>query len=104
MKQTTEIEGWLSPGVGLVLLERGVLRSHQRVLSPPHGEGEITSGTFSPTLSKSIALARVPRGVNAGDECLVEIRGKHLAARVVKYPFVRNGKSCIENLMENKNE
>lgn len=81
--------------VGLVLLERGVLRGHQTVICGEHGQGEITSGTFSPTLSRSIALARVPSGVNLGDECQVEIRNKKLAAQVVKYPFVRNGQSCI---------
>jgi len=81
--------------VGLVLLERGVLRGHQRVLCGEHGEGEVTSGSFSPTLAKSIALARVPAGVAAGDECTVDVRGKSLTAQVVNYPFVRNGKSCL---------
>src|SRR5208283_6129722 len=46
--------------VGLVLEERAVLRSHQRVLAPGVGAGEVTSGTYSPTLSRSIGLARVP--------------------------------------------
>jgi aminomethyltransferase len=79
--------------VGLVLEGRGVLRSHQRVLLPGGGEGEITSGTFSPTLERSIALARVPAG--SVDSVQVDIRGKLLAARVVKPPFVRFGKSLI---------
>ncbi|HIO91351.1 MAG TPA: glycine cleavage system aminomethyltransferase GcvT [Leucothrix mucor] len=78
--------------VGLVLEERGVLRGHQTVITES-GKGEITSGTFSPTLSVAIAMARVP--ADTGDSCHVEIRGKHLAARVVKPPFVRNGKSCL---------
>jgi aminomethyltransferase len=60
-----------------------------------HGEGEITSGTFSPTLEKSIALARVPNGVQVGDTVQVAIRDKMLSARVVKYPFARNGKGLI---------
>ena len=81
--------------VGLVLLERGVLRGHQKVLCPPNGEGEVTSGSFSPTLSKSIAFARVPSHVSIGDHCQVEIRDKQLPAKVVKYPFVKDGKSCI---------
>ena len=81
--------------IGLVLLERGVLRGHQRVSCGERGDGEITSGSFSPTLAKSIALARVPAGVVEGDECTVEVRGKNLTARVVSYPFVRNGKSCL---------
>ena len=80
--------------VGLVLLDRGVLRSHQKVVTP-HGEGEITSGTFSPTLERSIALARVPKDVQIGDNVQVAIRDKMLAAQVVKYPFARNGKGLI---------
>ena len=75
--------------VGLVLEGRGVLRGHQKVLAET-GEGEITSGTFSPSLQKSIALARVP--VDTGDYCEVEIRGKLLKACVVKPVFVRDGK------------
>ena len=80
--------------VGLVLLDRGVLRSHQKIQTA-QGEGEITSGSFSPTLEKSIALARVPNGVQIGDTVQVSIRDKMLAAQVVKYPFARNGKRCI---------
>ncbi len=80
--------------VGLVLLDRGVLRAHQKVFTPA-GEGEITSGSFSPTLDASIAFARVPVGVAVGDEVEVEIRDKRLRARVVKYPFVRNGKVLV---------
>jgi aminomethyltransferase len=79
--------------VGLVLEERGVLRSHQKVTAPGAGEGELTSGTFSPTLERSIGFARVP--VATGERVEVDIRGKLLAARVVKYPFVRNGKALI---------
>jgi aminomethyltransferase len=80
--------------VGLVLLDRGVLRGHQKVHTA-HGEGEITSGTFSPTLERSIALARVPNGVQVGDTVQVEIRDKMLSAQVVKYPFARNGKAVV---------
>jgi aminomethyltransferase len=80
--------------VGLKLLDKGVLRSHQKVVTP-QGEGEITSGTFSPTLGFSVAMARVPQGVKAGDTVQVDIRGKLLNAQVVKMPFVRNGKSMI---------
>ncbi len=80
--------------VGLVLQDRGVLRSHQ-VVHTAHGEGEITSGSFSPTLNLSIALARVPTSVLLGDTVQVAIRDKMLATKVVKYPFVRNGKSLI---------
>ncbi len=79
---------------GLVLLDKGVLRSHQKVVTK-NGDGEITSGTFSPTLQQSIALARIPLGIAPGDEVEVEIRDKKLRAKVVKYPFVRHGKALI---------
>ncbi len=80
--------------VGLVLEDRGVLRSHQKVVVDGVGEGEITSGGFSPTIERSIGLARVPAGT--GDSCQVDIRGKLLAARVVRPPFVRKGEICID--------
>ena len=84
--------------MGLLLVERGVLRTHQKVssgnASSPVVDGEITSGTFSPTLNRSIALARVPR--NPGERVQVDIRGKWHEARVVKPPFVRHGKSLID--------
>ncbi len=85
--------------VGLLLEDRGVLRSHQKVVVPANpqfagGAGEVTSGTFSPTLERSIAFARVPTGT--GDKVQVDIRGKLLNARVVKPPFVRNGKSVMQ--------
>jgi len=79
--------------VGLVLEERGVLRAHQVVRIANVGEGEITSGSFSPTLSKSIALARVPMAT--ADRAEVEIRGKRHPVRVVKPTFVRLGKALI---------
>ncbi|MFJ3521619.1 glycine cleavage system aminomethyltransferase GcvT [Pseudomonas sp. NPDC090203] len=79
--------------VGLVLEERGVLRAHQVVRIAEVGEGEITSGSFSPTLSKSIALARVPMAT--GDRAEVEIRGKWYPVRVVQPTFVRHGKALI---------
>lgn len=81
--------------LGLVLQDKGVLRSHQKVHTP-HGEGEITSGGFSPTLNLSIAFARLPKRVAIGDGVFVEIRGKLLRATVVKPPFVRHGKNLIE--------
>ncbi len=77
--------------VGLVLLEQGVLRNHQKVIIEGMSAGEITSGSFSPTLNKGIALARVP--VTIGAQCLVEIRGKQYPAQVIKPPFVRQGKN-----------
>jgi aminomethyltransferase len=80
--------------VGLVLQDRGVLRSHQKVIVDNIGEGETTSGSFSPTLNRSIAFARVP--AQTASECEVEIRNKRLKAKVVRPPFVRFGKSCID--------
>jgi len=79
--------------VGLVLDERAVLRSHQRVLVAGMGAGEVTSGTFSPTLERSIGLARVP--IAAGGAVQVEVRGRALPARVVRVPFVRHGKALV---------
>ena len=80
--------------LGLVLLDKGVLRAHQKVITA-HGDGEITSGTFSPTLQQSIALARLPQGVAIGETVRVEIRDKQLAAKIVKPCFVRNGTPLI---------
>ena len=78
----------------LLLLERGVIRAHQKVVTA-QGQGEVTSGTFSPTLQQSVALARLPLGVAIGDTVTVEIRDKMLSAKVVKPCFARNGKAMI---------
>ncbi len=80
--------------VGLLLEDKGVLRNHQKVVVAGIGDGEITSGGFSPTIGRSIALARVPVG-NYG-HAKVEVRGKLLNVRIVKTPFVRNGQICID--------
>ncbi|MGQ9659497.1 MAG: glycine cleavage system aminomethyltransferase GcvT [Thermochromatium sp.] len=80
--------------VGLLLLGGGVLRAHQHVLWAGREVGEITSGGFSPTLHRSIALARVAPGLHG--ICEVEIRGKPVAARLVKPPFVRHGRILVE--------
>ncbi|MGA7437506.1 MAG: glycine cleavage system aminomethyltransferase GcvT [Luteibacter sp.] len=74
--------------VGLVMDDKGVLRHGQKVLTA-NGEGEILSGGFAPTLGKSIAFARIPAG-EPGD-VRVDIRGKEVPVRVVKFPFVRDG-------------
>ncbi len=79
--------------VGLLLEGRGVLRNHQKLFADGVEIGEITSGGFAPTLQRSIALARVTAGI--GGSCTVEIRGKQVPAKVVKPPFVRKGKACI---------
>jgi aminomethyltransferase len=78
--------------VGLVMEQKGVLRHGQRVVVEG-GEGEITSGTFSPTLGFSIAMARVPATV--GETAEVDIRGKMVPVKVVKPAFVRMGKKVI---------
>ncbi len=80
--------------VGLLLEDRGVLRNHMKVVVDGVGEGEITSGGFSPTIGRSIALARVPAGDY--DQAHVDVRGKLLNVRIVKTPFVRNGKIRID--------
>ncbi|MEO6967180.1 MAG: glycine cleavage system aminomethyltransferase GcvT [Rhodanobacteraceae bacterium] len=77
--------------VGVALDGKGVLRHGQRVLTE-RGDGEILSGIFSPTLGKSIAFARVP--VGAKENLRVDMRGRELPLRAVKYPFVRDGKAC----------
>lgn len=77
---------------GIIMRDKGVLRHGQRVVSHA-GEGVITSGTYSPTLEYSIALARLPKRAN--DICQVEVRGKMRDVTIVKPPFVRNGKSLI---------
>ena len=84
--------------IGVLLLDQGVLRSHQPVHTP-HGAGMTTSGSFAPTLGRSIALARVPAGVQPGDPIEVEIRGKRLRAVAARPPFVRDGKCLIEGFL-----
>ncbi len=77
--------------VGLLLRERGILRAEMIVKSnDSDATGVITSGSFSPTLGFSIAMARVP--VTMGTSCFVEIRGKKVPVEIVKPNFVRHGK------------
>lgn len=92
--QTQREQGGLRKFVGLVLQDKGVLRAHQSVVLDGEVVGETTSGGFSPTLGKSIALARVSATVN--EICQVDVRGKQLTCKVVKPPFVRNGQACVE--------
>jgi aminomethyltransferase len=86
--------GGLPEFTGLLLEGRGVLRNHLKLFDGEREVGEITSGGFSPTLQRSIALARVASG--AGERLDVELRGKRLPVRRVKPPFVRNGQAQIE--------
>jgi len=79
--------------LGLILQDRGVLRGHQQVFIGDQLVGEITSGTFSPSLEQSIALARVSRQLAVGDQVEIAVRNKRLKAIVAKYPFIKNGKA-----------
>jgi aminomethyltransferase len=76
---------------GLLLQGRGVLRHGQRVVTPD-GDGVVTSGSFSPTLERSIAFARIPKNVSG--QCQVEVRGKLLDCKIVRPPFARDGAVC----------
>ncbi|MFC5478897.1 glycine cleavage system aminomethyltransferase GcvT [Massilia suwonensis] len=92
-KAALQAKGQNAQFLGLILREKGgILRAHQKVIAASGATGEITSGTFSPSMQQAIALARVPMDVAVGDTVHVEIRDKKLAATVVKLPFVRNGK------------
>lgn len=77
---------------GIILEEKGVLR-HDQPVQTDIGPGLVTSGSYSPTLQRSIGLARVPSG--ASGECSVDIRGTMKKARLVKPPFVRKGKILV---------
>jgi len=90
--ETEKAAGVQQSFVGLLLLDKGVLRNHLKVLTT-QGEGEITSGSYSPTLQQSIAMARVP--VGASGQVEVEVRNRLLKAEIVKLPFVREGKSML---------
>jgi aminomethyltransferase len=73
---------------------KGVLRSGLKVITA-NGEGVITSGSFSPTLGYSVAMARIPAGAAVGDTVQVEMRKKLVDVKVTKAGFVRNGKSIL---------
>lgn len=89
--------------VGLLLTTRGVLREGMTVTINQGTDNEqtglITSGTFSPSLKNSIAIARVPASVSDEDTVQVDLRGKgkFVDVRVLKLPFVRNGKQQFDS-------
>ncbi|HEU0277237.1 MAG TPA: glycine cleavage system aminomethyltransferase GcvT [Rhodanobacteraceae bacterium] len=91
--ETQKVAGVPRELIGVVMDERGVLRHGQRVLTD-RGDGVMLSGIFSPTLGKAIGFARVPTG--ARGNLRVDIRARELPLRVVKYPFVRDGKPCAD--------
>ena len=82
-------EGVSESLIGLVMLEKGVLRAHYPIYSGEQQVGEITSGAHSPTCGHSIALARVKSGAT---NLSVGIRNKRIDVQEVKPPFARNGK------------
>ena len=80
--------------LGLVLLGKGIIRAHQKVITP-YGIGEICSGTYSPSLEKSIGLARLPKGQILGSVVQVNIRDQAIDSQLVKPQFVRRGQILI---------
>ena len=86
-------EGPAEKLIGLVLEDRGIMRHGQRVLTGS-GDGTITSGSYSPTMQRSIALARVP--ADAAEICQVQIRNDKRNAKIVRPPFVRHGRVLVE--------
>lgn len=91
--QAQKLAGVKNKLVGLVLEGKGVIRAHMKVVVEGIGDGETTSGTMSPTLKKSIGMARVPKAT--GDSVMLEIRGKLIPAKVVKPCFVRKGEPLV---------
>jgi aminomethyltransferase len=73
---------------GLLATGRGIPRANCQVSLDGEVVGEVTSGTFSPTLKNGIALALLAPSVSEGDEVMIDVRGREVAARVVKPPFV----------------
>lgn len=97
----SKADGTAMKQVGLLLEGKGVLREGMPVFinqGSSEQTGIITSGTFSPTLKQSIAIARVPNSVTEGDVMLVDLRGKgkFSEVKVIKLPFVRNGKKQFD--------
>ena len=92
--EAARAKGGVARLTGVVLEGRGVLRGHQKIFVQDREYGELTSGSYSPTLECSIGFARVAH--DCPNRIEVDIRGKRLPARLVKLPFVRQGKKCFE--------
>lgn len=80
--------------VGLVMAESGVLRNHQQVWIDGEAVGEITSGSFSPTLNCAIAMARIPVGI--AQSAMIERRGKMIPVQIVKLPFLKRQQELVK--------
>ncbi|MFX0537319.1 glycine cleavage system aminomethyltransferase GcvT [Ornithinimicrobium sp. Y1847] len=79
---------------GLLVTGRGIPRAHCAVLDAEGNQiGEVTSGTFSPTLKQGVALALLDRGIEEGQEVTIDVRGRQIEAKVSKPPFVEGGAS-----------
>jgi aminomethyltransferase len=76
---------------GLQAVDRAIPRAHMSVLRGDESVGEVTSGTFSPTLRVGIALALLDTaaGLTAGDEVSVDVRGRRSTMKLVEPPFVK---------------
>ncbi|MCG2634353.1 MAG: glycine cleavage system aminomethyltransferase GcvT [Gammaproteobacteria bacterium] len=97
-----QADGAAAHFTGVVLLDRGVLRAGQILTCADGRQGQLTSGGFSPTLQHAIGFARLPATESAttGSVCTLTIRGQEKAARLVKLPFIRNGKNLHPELIE----
>jgi aminomethyltransferase len=79
--------------VGLEITDRAIARNGFQVLKDGHSVGYVTSGTFAPSLEKSIALAYVSTEFSQiGSEFQIDVRGRIVAARAVPTPFYRRPK------------
>lgn len=85
-------QGTAAKLTGLKLIDKGILRHHQTIWKEGKQLGIITSGSFSPSLKQSIALARVSFDANNG--CTVDIRGKQLKAEIIDPPFISRSKKA----------
>ena len=78
---------------GLTLKSRRIPRQGMDVLVAGAVAGKVTSGTWSPTLEQSIAMAYLPAGTAPGTAVEIDVRGRREAAEVTKLPFYRRKKS-----------
>lgn len=101
-RQALEIQAGKSSQhlMGVVLLERGVLRSGQQAYSGDIVQGTVTSGTFSPTMQRGIGLIRVDKSVTINDQVAISYRRRVMQAQIVKPPFVRQGQVLITDFKE----